>query len=308
MRTLVGTLFLIAAITPVQAQHAHRSKEPAGKSAPELERQINGARKATERYQDHALAVANGYKLFGAEGPVMGEHWYHPDLAKKPLDLEHPGTLQYATVNGRRVLVGVAYNVYQRPGEPLPEGFAGSTDHWHVHDVPNLARTLVQDRPLLRRIVDRRAQRGQIGAGDNRSQLVMVHAWLWSENPDGMFAQQHLALPYLRAGLPAAWAAPGNADAAWGVALVRNGCTHELNRLDRLARLSAGQKQDLGRACTEAATSVRAALANATSADALNVSAARAWRKFARHRDGSLTDEQKRRLAAVTEPMHPSPH
>ncbi|MGH7461104.1 MAG: hypothetical protein ACREMA_08755 [Longimicrobiales bacterium] len=114
--------------------------------------------------QHHANAVAAGYRRFGNEGPLMGEHWYHPELVRKPLDLEHPATLQYATINGRRTLVGVAYNVYQRPGEPLPEGFAGSNDHWHVHDVPKLACALVTDRPLLRRLIERRAAQGKIGA------------------------------------------------------------------------------------------------------------------------------------------------
>jgi hypothetical protein len=136
----------------------------------------------------------------------------------------------------------------------------------------------------------------------------MVHAWVWSDNPDGMFAQQHIALPYLRAGLPGNWAVAGNSDAASGIALVRDGCAHELARLDRLARLSAGQKQSLLHGCSQAAAAVRTALADARAAAPLNDIAARAWRDFARLRAASLTDEQKRRLASVTEPMHPSPH
>jgi hypothetical protein len=305
-RTLGTTLIAISIAGPVRAQHdqhAHHGRA----ASPDLNRQIEAVRRATDRYRDHARAVADGYKLFGAEGPLMGEHWYDPDLVKKPLDLEHPATLQYATIDGRRVLVGVAYNVYQRPGEPLPEGFAGSDDHWHVHDMPRLARALAGDRPFLRRVIDRRAEQGKIGAGDHRSQLVMVHAWVWSDNPDGMFAQQHRVLPYLRAGLPAQWATAADTDAAWGVALLRNGCQHELGRLDRLARLSNAQRNQLSAGCTDAWQRVQRAAADARNADALNEAARTAWRSFTAQRDNLLSAEQKRRLASVVEPMHP-PH
>ena len=269
-----------------------------------LTRQLEAVRKATERYRDHQNAVADGYKLFGADGPLMGEHWYRPDLVKRqPLDLEHPATLQYVNINGKRELIGVAFGVYQRPGEPLPEGFAGTQDHWHVHDITKLARTVAADRPLLRRAVERRIADGDLGAGDNRSQLVMVHAWVWSDNPDGMFAQQDRALPYLRVGLPAEWAKKGSLDAAWGVSLLRDGCAHELLRLDRLARLLPEQKQKLNATCAAAETQVRKAAAETRSADALNRAAEVAWRGFADARDRTLTAEQKTRLGSVMEPM-----
>ncbi|MGH7461297.1 MAG: hypothetical protein ACREMA_09750, partial [Longimicrobiales bacterium] len=292
----------LLAVAPAVAQHTHHAPDSA---LPALDRQINAARRATERYREHANAVSDGYRLFGAEGPLMGEHWYHPDLVRKPLDLEHPATLQYALIDGRRTLVGVAYNTYQKPGQPLPDGFAGTTDHWHVHDMPKLARALVADRPLLRRIVDRRVERGELGAGDFRSQLVMVHAWIWSDNPAGMFAQQHRALPYLRAGLPSAWAGRADLNAAQGVALLREGCAQEIGRLDRLARLSAEQQKSFKSACDTAASKVRAAAAHVSDADALNTVAAGAWKTFSQQRDGLLTSDQKRRLAAVVEPMHP---
>jgi hypothetical protein len=131
----------------------------------------------------------------------------------------------------------------------------------------------------------------------------MLHAWVWSDNPDGMFAQQHRTLPYLRAGLPADWAKSGTVAAAWGVSLLRNGCTRELERLDRLAKLSGGQQEQLNAGCSAAASDIRAAAAEAKSADQLNGRAAAAWQKFAAVRDNTLTAEQKKRLGAVMEPM-----
>jgi hypothetical protein len=301
MRSIRGALAFLALVTPVQAQHDHHSTTAEGAA---LSDQIASVRRATERYLDHANALADGYRRFGAEGPLMGEHWYHPELVRKPLDLSRPATLQYATIAGRRTLVGVAYNVYQRPGEQPPEGFAGTTDHWHVHDMPKLAKALVADRPLLSWIVDRRAQQGRIGAGDQRSQLVMVHAWIWSDNPDGMFAQQQRVLPYLRAGFPSEWATRADEDAAWGVALLRDGCGHELGRLNRLAKLSPRQQDTLSKECALTADVVRKAAADSRSADELNATAARAWKSFRKQRDTVLTTEQKRRLEAVIEPMH----
>lgn len=173
-----------------------------------LAQQIARVREATARYQDVGEARRDGFVLFaGGEAPLMGEHWYRKDRVKDSLDLTRPSTLQYAMIGGERRLVGVAYTVYQRPGDPLPEGFAGDADHWHVHDIPTLARAMSARSPVLRWLVDRRIENDRIGAGDGRTQLVMVHAWIWLDNPDGLFALRHRALPYLETALPAEWAA-----------------------------------------------------------------------------------------------------
>jgi hypothetical protein len=299
LQRIVTIIGFAAFAAPVAAQHDHHGDHGKTAEPPELAKQIEAVRRSTERYRDHANAVKDGYRLFGVDGPLMGEHWYKPELVKGPLDLTRPATLQYAHINGKRVLVGVAFNVYQRPGEPLPEGFAGSSDHWHVHDVTKMARAFVTDRPFLRWVVDRRASQGKIGAGDHRSQLVMLHAWVWSDNPDGMFAQQHRALPYLRAGLPANWAQTADVDAAWGIALARDGCTFEIGRLEKLAKLTVNQKATLRPACERAAQAARSAAADATTARALNPAAGNAWREFAALRDRTLTAEQKRQLESV---------
>jgi hypothetical protein len=227
---------------PAAGQHPGHDHAPVqAESDPELERQLAQVRQATERYREHANAVADGFKLFGAEGALMGEHWYHPDRVKDAvLDLTRPSTLQYATIDGKRVLVGVAYTLYRRPSDPMPDGFAGASDHWHVHDVTRIAQAAVADRPVARWIVERRIRSGKVGAGDGRTHLTMVHAWPWLDNPDGPFAQMHRTLPYLRAGLPASYAESGDEDAAWGVSLLTAGtCRTEVQRVDGLAHLSS---------------------------------------------------------------------
>lgn len=307
MRRSLLTLLLALSAAPGAAQgHAGHHGHPAPADA-ELDLQLGAVRRATERYLDHRAAEEDGFVRFAGEGPLMGEHWYHPDRVRDPLDLERPSTLQYATVAGERVLVGVAYTLYRRPDEPIPEGFAGSSDHWHAHDVVALARTLTSDRPFLRWVVDRRADRGKLGAGEGRTALTMVHAWLWSDNPDGTFAEEHRALPYLRAGLPAAYADGASREAALGVSLLPAGsCEAEGGRADRVLRLGKGQERAVREACEEAAAEVRAALAVGSGAAALNEAAERAWLRFAAAQARALTPEQRARLAALdAATMHP---
>jgi hypothetical protein len=305
--SVAGALALAVA-DPGAAQHAGHEHDPPGAardSHPELERQLEQLRRATERYRDHAAAVADGFKLFGGEGPLMGEHWYHPGRVKAELDLASPSTLQYAWIGGKRQLVGVAYTVYRRPGDPMPDGFAGDTDHWHVHDVTKLARVVTEGRPVARFLVDAGIRRGRVGAGDGRTHLTMVHAWPWLDNPDGDFAQMHRALPYLRAGLPAAHAESGDEDAAWGVSLLTVGtCRAEVQRVGFLARLSADQRERLSAACAAAESEVHTAARPDAPAETLNAAAGAAWRRYRAELGRILSAEQKERLAAAVEHEH----
>jgi hypothetical protein len=297
-----GTLACTLAATPLSAQHHdHRPPHAAAPDTVTL-RQLEQVRAATARYRDHAAAVAEGFRRFGVESPLMGEHWYQPDRVHEPFDITRPSTLQYAWIDGRRQLIGVAYTVYRRPGDPLPDGFAGLADTWHVHDVAVIARTITEERPLLRWLVDRRAARGRLGAGGGRTHLTMIHAWPWLDNPDGPFAQQHRALPYLRIGLPATFADAADEHAAWGVALLAPAaCDAEVRRTDVLAHLSRTQRDRLRDACREAEATVRAAFAADAGADHLNRAASAAWTRYISVRDELLDAEQKRRMVSVIE-------
>ena len=308
----LAALASVAAPGQAQEHRGHAGHDTAshsgGAEVEALARQIAAVRKATVKYQEIREAQRDGFRRFaGGEAPLVGEHWYRRDLVDAPLDLARPSTLMYATIGGERRLIGVAYTVYQRPGEALPEGFAGADDAWHVHDIPELARVLTEDRPVLGWLVGRRIDRGRVGPGDGRTQLVMVHAWLWLDNPDGMFGMHHRALPYLQAGLPAEWADArgGNEAAARGLALLDSrACTREVKGTDRIARLSLRQQAALRDACASAAGRVRdaradVAIASAPAAARLNAETAEAWRSFVAARDAELTAEQRRRLESV---------
>ncbi|MFN2433703.1 MAG: hypothetical protein ABR599_12990 [Gemmatimonadota bacterium] len=137
----VARFVLAAVLTFGSAATARAQHERHGgvEAASDLALQVEALRRATERYHDIEAARADGFRRFGkTEQPLMGEHWYRQDLVHEPLDLERPSTLIYANVGGERELMGVAYTVYHRPAEPVPQGFAGDDDVWHVHDIPAL--------------------------------------------------------------------------------------------------------------------------------------------------------------------------
>lgn len=306
-RTAVAVLALALPASAAAQMHDHAQMQHEGHAAAPamsardselLAEQVAAVRAATARYRDHANAVKDGYRQFGAEGPLMGEHWYRRDLVRRPLDLAHPSTLQYANIGGRKVLVGVAYTVYRRPGDPVPAGFAGAGDDWHTHDMAHLASVATEDRPFAHGIVERRIRDGKVGP-DGRSLLTMVHAWVWLDNPDGLFAQEHRALPYLRAGLPATWANGSNDDAAQGIALLAPGaCAQEVKRTEKLARTDGRQERLLASACAQQAAQVRAAVARRDPAVA-NAAASRAWTAYETSRDRILTGEQRARMQRI---------
>ena len=275
---------------------------PLAAHAQTLQQQLDGVRQATAKYQDWQKAVDDGYVLFGKEGPLMGEHWYRRDLVDQPFDIAHPSTLQYANINGKKVLVGVAYTVYRKPGDAMPAGFVGDDDHWHVHDITKLADAMTRNRPLAHAIVQRRIENGTLGP-DGKTQLTMLHAWVWLENPAGVFTLEHTGLPYLRAGLPVELAHHADEFAPWGVTLLdARGCPWELGKVRTLAETSNEQQARLREACVTAANEVRAAPRD----ERINAVASRAWQGYLHARDAILTEQQKVALNSTMEPMEPS--
>jgi hypothetical protein len=288
----------------------HPSITPADTAG--LGKQLADVQAATARYQDQANAVADGYRLIGRETPLMGEHWYLAGQGDKPLDLLHPPTLQYANIGGKKQLVGVAYTVFRRPTDPVPEGFIGPLDDWHAHDLLEVAKELPADDPILPLLQNLSKQAAQPGS-QVKTYLTMVHAWQLA-NPDGPFAQIHRALPYLRLGLPASFANGADEDAAWGVNLLMpRGCVNEAQRTNALAHITLAQGQQLVTACGEALAPIKAIPNPGQSPDKLNAAASAAWKSYVKAREGILTAAQNERMksAAANEmivpPMGPPP-
>jgi len=163
---------------------------------------IDRARAATDKYHDRSAAIADGYRLIGRDFPAMGEHWIHIGLLfDGKYDPAAPEFLSYVTVGGAPWLLGVAYALPLLPGESPPEVPVGR-DVWHAH-----FRT-VEDETLI-------PVHGGHGAGhEDVPRLAMMHAWIWLDNPAGMFAPDNWAVPYVRLGLTPPAGSPDSAARA----------------------------------------------------------------------------------------------
>lgn len=303
----VLTAALAFAGAPAAAQqhhHHHAPAVPPGASA-ELSRELELVRSATARYRDFEVARREGWTKFGGDTPLMGEHWSPPrgtpeQQPGQPLDLTRPSNLQYAVINGRRELVGVSYIVRLHPGEPLPEGFAGAGDLWHVHDAEAIVAAATEERPLVGWLVG--GWLDDTWRRDGRTRLAMAHAWVWEPNPDGMFQDDHRVLPYLRVGLPREFARGGSREAALGLNLAApNGCAEAVDGELWIAKAGAERSRRIRAACRRAAERVAAVLAARPGPAELNREAAAAWRKLDSERRRTLTPRQLERIAVMTE-------
>ena len=71
---------------------------------------VTAMRAGTARYRDLAAAIADGYRQIGPDFPTMGEHWVNAGLlVGGVLDPARPQVLEFASINGRPTLIGVAY-------------------------------------------------------------------------------------------------------------------------------------------------------------------------------------------------------
>ncbi len=145
-------------------------------------------RESTAKYRDRSRAVADGYRLIGRDFPGMGEHWVHVGLLFDGVyEPTRPEFLSYVTIDGQPTLLGVAYGLPLLGGESPPDGPAGK-DAWHDH-----VGTLDEETLL--------PHHHHSGHGGQGPRLAMLHAWVWLTNPDGLFAADNWAIPFVRLGL-----------------------------------------------------------------------------------------------------------
>ena len=136
---------------------------------------LDGVKAATARYHSVGQALRNGYSgenepcVALPSGPAMGIHYVNQDLVADPaLDPRQPEVLLYAPdKHGKLVLVAVEYLV-------------------SAADVPAGA-----DRPsLLGQPFDGPMPGHAPGMPDHYD----LHAWVWSDNPNGVHATFNPAL------------------------------------------------------------------------------------------------------------------
>ncbi len=201
-------LFFMLALAAV-AQHAPASKEQpapgnmmmnplhsggAPISYAELKNTVTlleRARQATAKYQDVHVAEADGYQVVGPDIPGMGVHFVLT-LEPKGFDIEKPPILLYQkTPAGGYTLVGVSYlwSAAEGPdGQPLDPPFPKSLAHWHRHDNICVLPHLTNPHGLSE------AQCREQGGHFVAKTQWLVHAWIWKDNPSGVFSPENPAL------------------------------------------------------------------------------------------------------------------
>jgi hypothetical protein len=206
-------LALLAAPVPVLAQGI-----PSG----DLEAFVTAVRASTARYQDQAVALQDGYRKIGPDFPSMGEHWLNRAIVMRGvIDPMRPPILEYISVEGRPVLAGVAYAqlAYEEaPQSPIP----APSSAWHYH------AGSVDEESFI-------ASHAEGGARDSSRgpRIAVLHAWLWVENPAGLFATDNWLLPWLRLAVPSPVAQPGP-DSLTMMAALAAGGEHYFSTLIRL--------------------------------------------------------------------------
>jgi len=94
--------------------------------------------------------------------------------------------LEYAEIRGTLTLVGVAYVALAAHGL-APDVFPVPPSAWHFHGGRVSEESFVRSHAL--------------GVPDSGPTLAVLHAWVWLENPAGLFATDNWSLPFARLGL-----------------------------------------------------------------------------------------------------------
>jgi hypothetical protein len=117
--------------------------------------QLALAKRATARYRDVQQAIADGYADINVVIPNMGRHFLKQALMDSTFDVEHPELLVYSPDSaGKLQLVAVEYAVPTKLSANAPEGFKGSADQWFINQ---------------------------------QFDIWTLHAWVWKDNPAGIF-------------------------------------------------------------------------------------------------------------------------
>ncbi len=115
--------------------------------------ELKQARAGTAKYRNIDNAIKDGYVDIAVDVEHMGHHYMKASLVDATFDIRNPELLVYnRNEKGIQELVAVEYAVPLT--NPRPEGFTGSADVWD---------------------------------GNAGFQLWLLHAWVWSYNPDGVF-------------------------------------------------------------------------------------------------------------------------
>lgn len=133
--------------------------------------ELEVAKKATEKYHDVNVALADGYvatdNCVASPAGAMGFHYVNPDLARDPeLDLSKPEILLYIPTADGVKLAGFEYSFgIGAPGTGIPD-----------------------PAPAAPVILDQTFNGPMESHGPDGPPHYDLHVWAWEENPTGTFA------------------------------------------------------------------------------------------------------------------------
>jgi len=160
---IIASLSLLCGGLPPATASAAPTGLAGEQLSPETRQELARLRQATARYHDLSQAVADGYVDIDVFVSGQGFHYLKPSLLDGTFEVEKPELLVYApNPQGVLRLVAVEYAVPVSLSATAPAGFTGDDDVWHVE--PDFG-------------------------------LWVLHAWVWLNNPNGMFADFNPRVP-----------------------------------------------------------------------------------------------------------------
>ena len=214
---------------------------------------VAAARTGTAAYRDAETARAAGYRPVGPDFPGMGRHWIHPGLIlRDTLDPAAPPILEYAEIDGRLSLVGVAYAKLVHDATP-PAGLPVPATAWHFHQGTVEEESFLRSHAGLDHVAT-------VGTGTSEPRIAVLHAWIWLENPDGILATDNWALPYARLGYHMPPGASHEAGRAVALAAGDGGRHYVEALLRAVGRPNSSEEQALARLVERHQAAARALL------------------------------------------------
>jgi hypothetical protein len=186
--------------------------------APPADSAVARAREALKPLTDSVALRDAGYFPIGFGAgtrdltPFQGQHWVSLGrFVNNLVNLSRPTFMMYLPVNDSLIPIGVAHTQRMKADSSPPTALAGTPALWHVHI---FCRAIPGEGQALADGADDCKNRGGTPAPN---MITMVHVWTIA-NPDGPYAHDNPALPFIATGLtPPAHATPD--DRLFGVAL-----------------------------------------------------------------------------------------
>jgi hypothetical protein len=282
---IVVAMMLLPARAPLSAQHhsSHSSVHEALDDAA-IARFVAQARAGTERYRDRTVAIDEGFRLVGPDFPGMGEHWINvARLLSARFDPANPAMLQYAEIDGKPTLVAVTYALALVGGDSAPA--FPSRALWHQH------RNTVDEESLIdQHVLDDSHRAG--------GRIAMLHAWVWLENPGGLFQSDNWRLPFERLHLtPGAANTPSGAARA--LSLLSGGDVYHETAFAQIGGANGADSVAIRAAIARARTRADSVVKARRDNDGLVVGLSDVWRAMWDEMDATVRAEVRRNLLPV---------